>query len=119
MSTQYDSGFVTFDNTAAALAKNIRVKVNSSGQVLVSGAANDAIGITQEDALASTRVAVKLFSAEGTFLATADADLPRSLRENFGHRRHVDRDRLRARSGDRRRRYNSVRSFQITHTNTL
>jgi hypothetical protein len=77
MSTQYDSGFVTFDNTAAALAKNIRVKVNSSGQVLVSGAANDAIGITQEDALASTRVAVKLFSAEGTFLATADAAITR------------------------------------------
>lgn len=77
MATQNETGWRTFENTAAALGKNIRVKVDSAGKVLVSGAANDSIGVTMEEALASTRVLVKLVSAPGTTLMTAVAAITR------------------------------------------
>lgn len=67
MATNNDTGFATFTATAVAIAAYSRVKIDSAGLILISGAAADSIGVTVEDILASGTGVVKLWSAPGTF----------------------------------------------------
>lgn len=71
------SGFRTFQATAAAIAAGARVKVNSSGLILVADAADAAIGVTTEYVAASGYGTVKVFSAPGTFLCLAGVAITR------------------------------------------
>ncbi len=73
MATNNDTGFATFTATAVAIPAYSRVKVDSAGLMLVSGAAADSVGVTIEDVAASGTGAVKLWSAGGTFFCIADA----------------------------------------------
>lgn len=70
MATNNDIGFATFTATAVAIAAYTRVKQDSAGLILVSGAAADSIGVAMEDIVASGTGTVKLWSAPGTFLIT-------------------------------------------------
>ena len=71
MATNNDTGFATFTATAVAIPAYSRVKVDSAGLMLVSGAAADSVGVTIEDVAASGTGAVKLWSAGGTFFCIA------------------------------------------------
>ena len=73
MSTVNESGYRTFQATAVAIAKNLRVAVDSDGKIAVSGAANDWIGMTIEDVLANGYTTVRLRSTPGTHFFTASA----------------------------------------------
>lgn len=77
MSTTNDTGYRTFTATAVALAKNIRVLLDSSGTVSVAGVSDDWIGTTIEDVLASGLATIKLRSAPGTVFFTASAAVTR------------------------------------------
>lgn len=77
MATNNDSGFATFTATAVAIAAYSRVKVDSAGLILVSGAAADSIGVTTEDIAASGTGNVKLWAAKGTFFCIAFAAITR------------------------------------------
>jgi hypothetical protein len=73
MASNNDSGFATFTATAVAIAAYTRVKVDSAGLILVSGAAADSIGVAMEDIVASGTGTVKLWTSSGTFFCTASA----------------------------------------------
>lgn len=80
MSTVNESGYRTFQATAVAISKNLRVAVDSDGKIAVSGAANDWIGTTIEDVLASGYTTVRLRSTPGTHFFTASAAITRGNR---------------------------------------
>lgn len=67
------SGYRTFTATAAALTAWERVKLDSSGNMLVAGADDDWIGVVVQDVAASGRGTVKLLSAPGSLQLTASA----------------------------------------------
>ena len=73
MSTENTSGYKTFPATAAALAKNIRVKIDSSGEMLKAGVADVWVGTTVGDVAASGSGTVRLRNHPGTHLMTASA----------------------------------------------
>lgn len=75
--SENSTGLKAFTATAAALAKGLRVKVDSAGKILVSEAANDAIGVTAEPIAASGTGNVKLFSAPGTYQMVAAGPVTR------------------------------------------
>lgn len=77
MSTVNESGYRTFQATAVAIAKNIRVTLDSNGLISASGAANDWIGTTLEDVLASGYTTVRLKTTPGTHFFTASAAITR------------------------------------------
>jgi hypothetical protein len=77
MTTSNETGYKTFQATAAAIAPYVRVKVDSNGLISVAGAAEIAIGVTLENIAASGYGSVKLFSATGTWLMTAGAAIAR------------------------------------------
>lgn len=64
-----------FPTTAAAIKQFARVKLNSSGQVLESAGANDAIGVAMAPVPAAgvPAVTVQLFSAAGSIYFIASA----------------------------------------------
>ena len=65
--TENVTGFKTFTATAAAIARGVRVQFDGTN-ILVAGATDVAIGVTQESIAASGSGTVKLFGAPGTFL---------------------------------------------------
>lgn len=73
--TQNNSGFRTFQATAAAIGIGKRVFLDTSNPPLmaVAGAAVGAVGVTTENVAASGYGTVKLFNAPGTFLMCANA----------------------------------------------
>lgn len=73
MPTTNDSGFKSFTATSTAIALGARVKTNSSGQILVAGATDVAIGVTTQAIAASGTGTVKLFNAPGTYMMLAGA----------------------------------------------
>lgn len=77
MTTSNSTGFRTFQATAVAIGAFKRVKVDSSGTISVAAGTDAAVGITQEAIAASGYGTVKLFSAPGTFLATANGAITR------------------------------------------
>lgn len=66
------SGYKTFQATSTALSPYTRVKVDSSGQISAAAAADTAVGVTMEPVAAGGCGTVKLFSAAGSFLMTAN-----------------------------------------------
>lgn len=68
--TQNTSGFRTFTATAVAIAAFVRVKVDSAGLILVAGATDDWVGVTQVPIAASGSGPVRLRTAAGSFLVT-------------------------------------------------
>lgn len=71
--TQNDTGFKSFTATSTAIALGARVKVNSSGLMLVAAATDAAIGVTTQPVAADGNGTVKLFGAPGTFMMLAGA----------------------------------------------
>ena len=67
------SGYRAFTATAVAIAAYKRVKVDSNGLISVAAATENAVGVTTEAIAASGTGTVKLFSAPGTYLVTANA----------------------------------------------
>ena len=62
----------------AALAVNVRVKLDASGNAALAAAADAAIGVTEFPvAAAGDPINIKLFSAPGTFFMTANAAITR------------------------------------------
>ncbi len=72
MSTINDQGQKYFPNTAVAIAAWTRVTMDSSGNILASGADNLAIGVVDADIAASTGGNVRMF-APTTFFKAAGA----------------------------------------------
>lgn len=66
-----ENGYLSLTATAAAIAKNRSVAINSSGLCLVVGTINTSIGTTIEDVAASGNVTIKLWSAPGAHFCTA------------------------------------------------
>lgn len=77
MTTENSTGFKAFTATAVAIAAHKRVKVDSNGLISVAAAAEGAIGVTTEYIAASGTGTVKLWTAPGTFLVTANAAITR------------------------------------------
>jgi len=77
MSTANESGFKTFTATAVAIAKNVRVTIDSAGLISASGAANDWIGTTTQDIAASGTGTVRLKNSSGSHFFTASAAITR------------------------------------------
>ncbi len=73
MATVNDTGFKTFTATAVALAKNVRVLLDSSGTISVAGVSDEWIGTTVEDIAASGTGTVRLRNQSGTHFFTASA----------------------------------------------
>lgn len=73
MATENTSGYKDFTATSSAIAKDTRVKYNSSGEILVAGVADIWIGCTVNDIAASGRGTVRLRNSPGTLLMTASA----------------------------------------------
>lgn len=77
MSQQYDYSFRTFNAGAAALQPYVRVKLGTTANtVVVAGAGENCIGVTQKYAAALAPVTVKLVEGgEGTFKITASGPI--------------------------------------------
>ena len=73
MATINDSGYKTFTATAVALAKNVRVLLDSSGTISVAGVSDEWIGTTVEDIAASGTGTVRLRNQAGTHFFTTSA----------------------------------------------
>jgi hypothetical protein len=74
MTTQNETGFKTFQATAAAIEEFVRVTLDSNGLISKAAATDPGIGITQEYVAASGYGTVKLFTAPGSFMCqTASA----------------------------------------------
>lgn len=71
MSVQNDSWWKTFTATAAAIARNTRVKLDSAGLILVCGATDSSIGTVEHDIAASGRGTVRLHSCSRFVTASA------------------------------------------------
>lgn len=69
MATQVDGNVKSF-TAGAALNPFLRVKL-SSGTVVVAGAGEEYIGVTQQEAASGAQVSVKLRSGSGTVKVTA------------------------------------------------
>ena len=80
MATINESGYKTFQATAAAIAKNIRVLHDSNGTISVAGAADDWIGTTVEDIAASGYGTIRLRNAPGSHFFTAGAGIARGAK---------------------------------------
>lgn len=80
MSTVNESGYKTFTATAVAIAKNIRVMLDSSGTISAAGVADDWIGTTVEDIAASGSGTVRLRNAPGSHFFTAGAAVTRGAK---------------------------------------
>jgi len=73
MATENTTGFKTFTATGTAIAKNVRVKVDASGEISAAGVAEVWIGTTTEDIAADGRGTVRLREQSGTHMMTASA----------------------------------------------
>lgn len=80
MSTVNETGFKTFTATAVALAKNVRVLLDSSGTISVAGVSDEWIGTTVEDIAASGTGTVRLRNQPGTHFFTASAAITRGAK---------------------------------------
>lgn len=78
--TANETGYRTFTATAVAIAKHIRVLLDSSGTISVAGVADDWIGTTVEDIAASGSGTVRLRNAPGTHFFTAGAAITRGAK---------------------------------------
>jgi len=80
MASINESGYKTFTATAVALAKNVRVLLDSSGTISVAGVSDEWIGTTVEDIAASGTGTVRLRNAPGTHFFTASAAVTRGAK---------------------------------------
>lgn len=69
MSTQNNSGYMTFTATAAAIEANTRVVLGAAGTISAAGETDYGIGWTTEYIVASGSGTVKLVGSQGTQLA--------------------------------------------------
>jgi len=90
MITSNSTGFKAFTATAAAIAANVRVVLGSGGTISVAGAADIGIGVTIAVIPASGIGTIKLWSAPGTFLMTADGAITIGAVLYFTHEGKVD-----------------------------
>lgn len=74
MSAQNETGFRTFQATAVAIAKAVRVDLTAAGLVQAGAAALGSIGVTQEDVAASGYVTVRLWTSDGDQFVTASVN---------------------------------------------
>lgn len=80
MGSENLTGFKNFTATGTAIAKNIRVKVDSSGEISAAGATDDWIGTTVHDVAADGTVTVRLRNQPGTHFFTASAAIAAGAR---------------------------------------
>jgi hypothetical protein len=80
MSAANETGYKTFTATATAIAKNIRVALDSTGLIAAAGVADDWIGTTVADVAASGTGTVRLRNAPGTHFFTASAAVTRGAK---------------------------------------
>ena len=71
--TTNDTGWRSFQATAAAMNAGTRVTVDSDGKISAANAAVAGIGVTTADVAANGNAKVKLWSAPGTFAVIANA----------------------------------------------
>jgi hypothetical protein len=80
MSTVNTTGYKAFTATAVAIAKNVRVLLDSSGTISAAGVSDEWIGTTIEDIAASGTGVVRLRNAPGTHFFTASAAVTRGAK---------------------------------------
>ena len=80
MGAANETGFKTFTATATAIAKNIRVTLDSNGLISPAGVADDWIGTTVADVSASGPGTVRLRNQPGTHFFTASAAVTRGAK---------------------------------------
>jgi hypothetical protein len=73
MASVNETGFKTFTATAVAIAKNVRVLLDSSGTISAAGVSDEWIGTTIDDILASRSGTVRLRNQSGTHFFTTSA----------------------------------------------
>lgn len=80
MGAANETGFKTYTATATAIAKNIRVALDSNGLISAAGVSDDWIGTTVADVASSGTGTVRLRNQAGTHFFTASAAVTRGAK---------------------------------------